>query len=475
MVKQRRIVPVILSGGAGTRLWPLSRELYPKQLLPLLSEQSLLQETVQRVQGDTFAPPLVVCSEEHRFIIAEQLRTLGVEPLAIVLEPVARNTAPALAAAAHLLLGDDPDTLMLVLPSDHSVRDVTAFHEAVQVAAAAAQDDRLVAYGITPTHAETGYGYIKQGDRLDVGGEAYTVERFVEKPDPATAVDYLDAGDWVWNSGMFMFPVGLYLSELQRFEPETYTAVEASVRESRPDLDFLRLDAESFARASSTSVDYAVMESTDRAAVVPASLGWNDVGAWSSLWNLGEKDSAGNVIVGDVISRETKDSYLHSDRGLLTTLGLTDAIVVATDDVVLVADRDRAQEVKAVVEELKAHGRTEATSHRVVYRPWGSYQLIDAGQHYQVKHITVQPGHQLSLQKHARRAEHWVIVSGVAEVTKGDDVHVLEENTSLYIPVDCVHRLRNPGPSPLHLIEVQTGEYLGEDDIIRLDDSYGRP
>lgn len=475
MVKKRRIVPVILSGGAGTRLWPLSRELYPKQLLPLLTEHSLLQETLQRVQGERFAAPLVVCSDEHRFVIAEQLRALDVEPQAIVLEPVARNTAPAVAAAAHLLAKEDPDALMLVLPSDHAVRDIEAFHDAVDMAASAAHGDWLVAYGITPTHPETGYGYIRRGAPLETGSGACAVERFVEKPDAATAERYLADGDWLWNSGMFMFPVGLFLSELKRFEPQTYAAVEQAVDESRHDLDFLRLGEAAFGRAVGKSVDYALMEPTERAAVVPASIRWSDVGAWSALWDLGAKDSAGNVVVGDLVARETKDSYLRSDQGLLVTIGLTDAVVVATGDVVLVADRDRAQEVKAVVEELKASGRPEATGHPLVYRPWGSYESIDAGPRHQVKHITVNPGHQLSLQRHDRRSEHWVVVSGVAEVTKADDVQTLTENTSVYIPVGCVHRLRNPGPAPLHLIEVQTGDYLGEDDIIRLDDSYGRP
>ena len=469
-----QIVPVILSGGAGTRLWPLSRELYPKQLLPLLSERSLLQDTAHRASGPLFAPPLIVCNDEHRFIIAEQLRQLGIKPRAIVLEPAARNTAPAVAAAAKMLAAQDRDALMLVLPSDHSIHDVAAFHEAVETAAAAARSGRLVTFGITPEHPETGYGYIRRGAALGGVPGAYAIERFVEKPDATTARGYVADGLWSWNSGMFLFPARLLLDELMRFEPAMVEAVADAVGRANQDLEFVRLAKDGFGRAPAKSVDYAVMEKTDKAAVVPATLGWSDVGAWSALWDIGSKDDAGNVVNGDVIAHETTNSYLRSERVLLATLGIADAVVVATSDVVLVAAKDRVQDVKKIVEQLKARGRSEATSHPIVYRPWGSYQSIDAGPRHQVKHIMVKPGHKLSLQKHAHRAEHWVVVSGVARVTRDEDILTLRENMSTYIPVGCVHRLENPGPANLHLIEVQSGGYLGEDDIVRLEDTYGR-
>lgn len=474
MASTGEITPVILSGGAGTRLWPLSRELYPKQLLPLLSDRSLLQDTAARVAGAPFAAPLVVCNDEHRFIIAEQLRALDIKPRAIVLEPTARNTAAAVATAAKMLAAADPNALMLVLPSDHAIVDQTAFRAAVATAAEAARKGRLVTFGITPTGPETGYGYIRRGGKLDGVAGAFAIERFVEKPDIETARGYVADGVWSWNSGMFLFPAGLLLAELARFEPEIAAAVGAAVEKAGRDLDFVRLDKESFARAPSKSVDYAVMERTQAAAVVPCALGWNDVGAWSALWELGDKDGDGNVVSGDVIAQETRNSYLRSDRLLLATLGIEDAVVVATSDVVLVAKKDRVQDVKKIVEQLKARSRSEAVSHPVVYRPWGSYQGVDAGPRHQVKHIMVKPGHKLSLQKHARRAEHWVVVSGVARVVRDEDILTLRENMSTYIPVGCVHRLENPGPGPLHLIEVQSGDYLGEDDIVRLEDTYGR-
>jgi mannose-1-phosphate guanylyltransferase/mannose-6-phosphate isomerase len=468
------LVPVILSGGAGTRLWPLSRELYPKQLLPLLSDVSLLQETVLRSHGERFHQPLLVCSAEHRFVIAEQLRVIGIRPKAIVLEPVARNTAPSVAAAALILAARDPNTLMLVLPSDHMIDDSAAFHEAVDAAAAVARRGYLVTFGVTPDRPETGYGYIKQGEPLDASGENFAIERFVEKPDLPTAERYLSEGEWLWNSGMFVFPAQLFLDELARFEPEMLKAVRESVRRSHLDLEFVRLAEDEFPHAPAKSVDYAVMERTDRAAVVPIKLGWSDVGTYSALWEMGTQDASGNVVLGDVISHDSSGCYLRGDGVLVATLGLTDSVVVATGDVVLVADKHRAQDVKALVDLLRAGGRPEALSHKTVFRPWGHYQSIDVGPAYQVKHITVKPGHKLSLQKHAHRAEHWVIVSGVAEVTRGDEVIRMGERMSLDVPVGCVHRLANPGPDMLHLIEVQTGDYLGEDDIVRLDDVYGR-
>jgi len=468
------IHPVILSGGAGTRLWPLSRELYPKQLLPLASDRSLLQETTARAAGDGFAPPMVVCNEEHRFLVAEQLRASGHRPQAIILEPVGRNTAPAVAAAAILLARSDPGALMLVLPSDHVVTRTDRFAAAVQVAAKAAAAGRLVTFGIAPTGPETGYGYIHQAAAIPEVAGAYAVERFVEKPDAATAQAYLAAGGWSWNSGMFLFPVELFLEELVRHEPEMTAAVRTAVSAAQTDLDFTRLAREPFERATAKSIDYAVMERTAQAAVVPADLGWSDVGAWSALWEIGAKDAGGNVHVGDVVSVDSTGSYLRGEGLLVAGLGLKDMVVVATRDAVMVAPRDRVQEVKRVVDALKAQKRSEASAHRAVYRPWGYYQSIDAGDRFQVKHITVNPGAKLSLQKHAHRAEHWIVVNGKARVTRDEDVLTLRENQSTYIPLGAVHRLENPGPDPLTLIEVQSGGYLGEDDIVRLDDVYGR-
>jgi mannose-1-phosphate guanylyltransferase/mannose-1-phosphate guanylyltransferase/mannose-6-phosphate isomerase len=468
------IYPVILSGGAGTRLWPLSRELYPKQLLPLVGERSLLQETARRVAGAPFAEPLIVCNDDHRFIIAEQLRQLSIAPRAMVLEPVARNTAPAIAAAAAILVKVDPHAVMMVLPSDHAIADEAAFRKAATTAAAAARKGHLVAFGITPTSPETGYGYIRSAAPLAGVAGAFAIERFVEKPDLKTAQGYLAEGVWSWNSGMFMFPAKLFLDELKKFEPAIAEAATTAAAKSGTDLDFVRLDKEAFSAAPSKSVDYAVMERTKLAAVVPAHLGWSDVGAWSALWDMGPKDATGNVLIGDVIAEGTKNSYLRSDKPLVAALGLDNAVVVATSDVVLVADKDRAQDVKKIVEQLKAKKRSEAVSHPVVYRPWGSYQTIDIGPRFQVKRITVKPGAKLSLQKHAHRAEHWVVVSGKARVTRDEDLLVLKENMSTYIPLGSVHRLENIGEDMLDLIEVQSGGYLGEDDIVRLEDTYGR-
>ena len=469
------IWPVILSGGAGTRLWPLSRELYPKQLLPLVSEHSLLQDTLGRVQGTGFAAPVVVCNDDHRFIIAEQLRQLGIKPHCIVLEPAARNTAPAVAAAATLILRDDPDALLLVLPSDHIIRDVPAFARAVAIAADAARGGQLVAFGLAPKHPETGYGYVKRGGPLNGVSGAYAVERFVEKPDLATAKTYLADGVWSWNSGMFLFPARLYLDEIKTHQPAIAQASAKAVEASTKDLDFLRLDKAAFADSPSISIDYAVMEKTKKAAVVPADIGWNDVGAWSALWDIGARDGDGNVMVGDVIAHDTRNSYLRTGDGmLLATVGLDNIVVGDHDDVVLAAAKDRAQDVKKIVDVLKAKSRSEASLHTTVHRPWGNYRGVDAGHRFQVKRIVVKPGAKLSLQKHAQRAEHWVVVQGTARVTRGEDTLVLRENQSTYIPVGTVHRLENIGSEDLHLIEVQSGGYLGEDDIVRIEDTYGR-
>ncbi len=466
-----KLVPVILSGGAGTRLWPLSRELYPKQLLPLAGERSLIQDTALRAGGEAFGPPIVVCNEEHRFVIAEQLRRVDIAPRAIVLEPVGRNTAAAAAAAAGVLA---PGEIMLLLPSDHAIKDVPAFLAAAAHAAAAARAGRLVTFGIDTGRPETGYGYIKRGAALPGLDGAFAVDRFVEKPDAETARKYIAEGGWAWNSGMFMLPGELFLGELAKFEPGIARAAADALAKAKRDLDFVRLDKDAFAAAPSKSIDYAVMERTSAAAVVPARLGWSDVGAWDALWELGKRDEAGNVVQGDVIAEATRNSYLRTEGRLLATLGVEDLIVVDTRDATLVARKDQAQHVKKIVDRLKAAGRSEASLHTEVHRPWGSYQTIDLGPRFQVKRLSVKPGAKISLQKHARRAEHWVVVQGVARVTRDEDVLTLRENMSTYIPVGCVHRLENPGTEMLHIVEVQSGSYLGEDDIVRLEDSYGR-
>ena len=466
-----KLVPVILSGGAGTRLWPLSRELYPKQLLALAGERSLIQDTAARASGEEFGPPIVVCNEEHRFVIAEQLRRIGIAPRAVVLEPAGRNTAAAAAAAAALLA---PGEIMMLLPSDHAIKETGAFLDATKRAAAAARAGRLVTFGIEPERPETGYGYIKRGMPLPGLAGAFAVERFVEKPDLDTARQYLAEGGWAWNSGMFMLPGELFLAELGKFEPAIARAATDAVAKAKRDLDFIRLDKDAFAASPSKSIDYAVMERTGLAAVVPASLGWSDVGAWDALWEMGVRDASGNVVQGDVIAEGTKNSYLRTEGRLLATLGVEDLIVVDTRDATLVARKDQAQHVKKIVDRLKAAGRSEASLHTEVHRPWGSYQTIDLGPRFQVKRLSVKPGAKISLQKHAQRAEHWVVVQGIARVTRDEDILTLRENMSTYIPVGCVHRLENPGTEMLHIVEVQSGGYLGEDDIVRLEDSYGR-
>lgn len=471
----RAVHPVILSGGSGTRLWPLSRRSFPKQLLPLAGEDTLLQETVLRVaESDGFARPLVICNEAHRFIIAEQLRARNVEPQAIALEPVARNTAPAIAAAALLVAREDPDGLLLVLPSDHVIRDRVAFHEALAVGCEAAARGALTTFGIVPEHAETGFGYIRRGAPLEGLAGAARVAEFVEKPDLERAQAFLASGEYAWNSGMFLFPVRELLDELEQRQPELLAACRESVAQASQDLTFTRLDEQAFAAAPSISIDHALMEHTEAAAVVTAEIGWSDVGSWAALWELGESDAEGNVHQGDVVLRDVERSYLRAESRLISAIGVRDLVIVETADAVLVAPRERAQEVKEIVAELDRRGRPEAEQHPRVYRPWGSYEGVAEGERFQVKQIIVKPGQKLSLQKHHHRAEHWVVVEGTAVVTKGDEEILLTENQSTYIPIGVTHRLANPGEIDLVLIEVQSGGYLGEDDIVRLDDLYGR-
>ncbi|MCS3747448.1 mannose-1-phosphate guanylyltransferase/mannose-6-phosphate isomerase [Xanthomonas sp. 3793] len=463
------VLPIILSGGSGTRLWPLSRESYPKQFLPLVGDKSMLQATWLRSAPVAGHAPIVVANEEHRFMAAEQLQQLGVKPSAILLEPKGRNTAPAIAVAALEAMRNGADPLLLVLPSDHVIQNEAAFQAAVTAAAGAAEQGKLVTFGIKPTAPETGYGYIKAG----AGTGATAVERFVEKPDLATAQGYLASGEYYWNSGMFLFRASRYLEELRKFHPAIADACQKAWENGKRDADFTRLDKDAFAASPSDSIDYAVMEKTADAVVVPLDAGWNDVGSWSSLLDVSEQDAHGNAHHGDVIQVDCRNTYAYGSR-LIAMVGLEDVVVVETPDAVLVGHRDRIQEVKDVVGQIKTAGRSEATWHRKVYRPWGAYDSIDMGQRHQVKRITVKPGAVLSLQMHHHRAEHWIVVSGTAEVTRGDEVLLLTENQSTYIPLGVTHRLRNPGKLPLELIEVQSGSYLGEDDIVRFEDTYGR-
>jgi mannose-1-phosphate guanylyltransferase/mannose-6-phosphate isomerase len=470
-----KIYPVILSGGAGTRLWPLSRAVLPKQLLPLVSDKTMLQETATRVAGwPGLMAPLVVCGNDHRFLVAEQLREAGITPLGILLEPAGRNTAPAVAAAANYLQAIDPEAVMLVLPADHVIEDRDAFQAAVSRAFALVERGALATFGIVPNAPETGYGYIRRGEPLPSVDDCYKVERFVEKPDHATAEAFLADGGYYWNSGMFMFQASRYLTELVKFNPEIAAAAEAAVRTGYRDLDFCRLDEAAFAASPSDSIDYAVMERTRDAVVVPSDIGWSDVGSWSALWEVQQRDADGNAKRGDVYLDNVSNSLVRAESRIVAVVGVKDLVVVETPDAVLVAHKDQVQRVKQVVDHLKSQERTEHLHHTRVYRPWGHYEGIDSGDRFQVKRITVKPGEKLSLQMHHHRAEHWVVVSGTARVTCGETVSLLSENESTYIPIGMNHRLENPGKLPLHIIEVQSGSYLGEDDIVRFEDIYQR-
>ena len=474
-MSKTRLYPIILSGGSGSRLWPLSREEYPKQLQPLTSERTLLQETTLRlsagVKDVTVEAPIVICNETHRFIVAEQLRTVDVTPRAVVIEPLGRNTAPA-AAVAALLLEEEPDALMLVMPSDHLVRNPEAFCTAVTKASAVASAGHLVTFGIQPTSPATAYGYIKRGESLE--SDVFKVARFVEKPDAKTAATFFADGTYAWNGGIFLWPVKLFLEELARDEPDIVPRCRAALDSGKNDLFFFRLDAEKFAQVPSQSIDYGVMERTECAAVVSVDMGWSDVGSWSALHQESARDDNGNTILGDVLTLDTTDSYVRSEKQLTTVIGLKNVIVVVTADAVLVADASHDQSVKQLVEELKQRERPEVVTPARIYRPWGWFQTMDDGNRFKVKRICVKPGAQISLQKHWHRSEHWVVVSGAAIVTRGDEEIVLRENESTFIAPGCIHRLSNPGQVDLHMIEVQTGEYVGEDDIVRIADDYGR-
>ena len=457
------IYPVILSGGVGSRLWPTSRALYPKQLLPLVSERAMLLETAMRVSaGGDFAPPVIVSNDEHRFIIAQQMHDAGLSSLVHILEPEGRNTAPAAAAAAAFVQARDPKGILLILPADHHIGNIDAFRDAVSEGAALAAEGKLVTFGVPPSGPETGYGYIKRGARLP-GASGFAVERFVEKPDGETAQSYLAAGGYDWNAGIFMFRADRILDEMRVHCPEIAACAAEAVAKGAPDLDFLRLDPRSFAKCPSDSIDYAVMEHTADAVVVPVDMDWSDIGSWSALWEVGEKDENGNVLAGDVFAQDTQDCYIRAESGLVATIGVENLVIVETGDVLLVAARDRVQE-----------GRTEHRAHSRVHRPWGFYESLDSGERHQVKHLMVHPGASLSLQMHHHRAEHWVVVKGRAQVTVGEETKLLEENQSTFIPLGMKHRLANPGTEPLSIIEVQSGDYLGEDDIVRFDDVYGR-
>ena len=466
------ITPVLLCGGVGSRLWPVSRQGRPKQYLNLIGETSMLQQTLTRIEALAQTSPIIVCNEEHRFLVAEQVRQLGLTSPTIILEPEGKNTAPAIALAAIAASASDSEVNLLVLPADHYVGKPTALIDAIEKAASAASQGKLVTFGLVPSHPETGYGYIRRGEALAI--DVSVLERFVEKPDQPTAEGYIASGDYVWNSGMFMFTAGQFLVSLAKFQPKMAQVCQRAMEQAERDMDFIRPDAEVFTTCPSDSIDYAVMEHTPDGAVVSLDCDWSDIGAWSALWQTGDQDSAGNVTHGDVVLNKTQNSYIRSQSRLVTTTGVSDIVVVETADAVMVADRHSVQDVKDIVNALKASDRSEADVHQRVCRPWGSYESLTSGAGFQVKRLIVNPGQQLSLQLHHHRAEHWVVVRGTAKVVNGDSELILSADQSTYIPLGVKHRLSNPGPEVLELIEVQSGSYLGEDDIIRFDDVYGR-
>lgn len=470
------LIPVVMAGGSGTRLWPLSRQLRPKQFQNLVGKQTMLQATLARLEGLDKSAPTVICNEEHRFLVAEQLREQGVQGATILLEPVGKNTAPAIALAALSAASATPDVnqdpVLLVLAADHHIADVPVFVQSVKVAYKLAEQGKLVTFGVVPTEPHTGYGYILRGEQLAAGG--FAVSEFVEKPDLTLAQQYLESGDYYWNSGCFMFKASRYLQALEQFRPDILAACKQSMELAHGDLDFVRVDKEAFEACASESIDYAVMEKAADVAVVPLDVGWSDIGSWSSLWEIGEKDASGNVCTGDVITESTTDCLIHSEHKLVAAIGLENLVIVETKDALLVADKNSVQDVKKIVEKIKADGRHEHFNHREVYRPWGKYDSIDVGERYQVKRITVNPGQRASLQMHYHRSEHWVVVKGVAKVRIGEKKMLVTENQSVYIPVGEKHSIENPGKTPLEFIEVQSGSYLGEDDIVRFEDGYGR-
>ena len=468
-----QIIPVILSGGSGTRLWPLSRKQYPKQYLPLVGDNTMLQETILRLNGlDNLTDPIIICNADHRFLVAEQCQQIDIKNPTILLEPVGRNTAPAIAAAAMQSLKVSDDAVLLVLSADHVIQDIEAFHAAIDIASQQAKGGKLATFGIVPTDANTGYGYIKSSEE-NIGG-TYKVEEFVEKPDLKTAQTYLEQGNYLWNSGMFMFKAATLIDELITHSPTIVKSVGNAINNSTQDLDFIRLDKQAFESSPSDSIDYALMEKSDNVVVVPLDAQWNDIGAWSALHDIGTKDANGNVIKGDVIAQDTTNTYINANHHMVTTIGVDNLIVVDTPDATFIATQDKAQEVKSIVESLQASGRCEGAAHRKVYRPWGWYDSIEMGEHFQVKRLHVNPGAKLSLQMHHKRAEHWVVVHGTATVTNGDQTFDLNKGESTYIPIGVTHALDNKTNEPLEIIEVQSGTYLGEDDIMRFEDIYGR-
>lgn len=464
------LLPVIMAGGSGSRLWPLSRSLYPKQFISLTSDKTMLQETLLRLEGLEHQAPLLICNQEHRFIVAEQLRQQNLKHGGIILEPIGRNTAPAIALAALQATKHGDDPLLLVLAADHVIQNSLAFTQVVQEAMLPAQQGMLVTFGIVPTTPETGYGYIKQGE--PVGKSAYRVAQFVEKPNLITAEQYLDSDEYYWNSGMFLFKASRYLVELKAYRPDILLACELAMQGARADLDFIRVAEDKFAECPDDSIDYAVMEKTQDALVVPMDAGWSDVGSFSALWEMSEKDHAGNAVVGDVIHDQTSNSYIYAQNKLVSTVGVENLVIIETKDAVLVANKDKVQDVKNIVNRLKAQNRRESEQHREVYRPWGSHDEIAEGKRFHVKHVLVKPGEQTALQMHHHRAEHWVVVQGTAKVTNGEKSYLVSENQSTFIPLGSAHRIENPGQVDLHLIEVRSGSYLNEDDIVRLEE-YG--